>query len=143
MIKNGDVIGYKEKKDFKAIVLKEILNFTSNKSNFKIVKLPNKNANKIAVNSSIDSEADNISKNLIEGNASELKRDLPVERRIIKPLYLFLDKEILLYAKIKKLKFRETKVKKNKIENFLDEFEKKHPEAKRAIVNSLLELYKN
>jgi hypothetical protein len=52
-----------------------------------------------------------------------------------------LDEEILLYAKLKKLKFEKYKVKKDKIREFEDEFEKKHPEVKRAIVNSLLELY--
>ncbi len=141
MVNSGDVIGYKEKKDFKGTVLKEILNFISDKSNFDIVKLPNKRANKIAVDSSIDSEAVDVSKKLIERTVSELKRDLPVEGKIIKPLYLFLDDEILLYAKIKKLKFKQIKENKNKINHFLDEFEKKHPEVKRAIVNSLLELY--
>ena len=142
MIKQGDIVGYKNGNDFKSAVLENVLYFISEKSNFKIVKLPNKSANKIAVDSSIDEEAENITKILIDGNSSMLNKNLPVEGKIIKPLYLFLDEEILLYAKLKKIKFKEKKNIKNKTENFLDEFEKKHPEVKRAVVNSLLELYK-
>jgi len=64
---------------------------------------------------------------------------------VIKPLYLFLDEEVLLYAKLKKLKFKKEikgkKTKKDKISNFIDDLEVKHPEIKHAIINSYLELY--
>jgi tRNA(Ile)-lysidine synthase TilS/MesJ len=80
---------------------------------------------------------------LIEKNVSELKNYLPIQGNIIKPLYLFLDSEILLYAKLKGLKFKQKKKKGDKIQRFEDEFEKKHPEVKRAIVNSLLALHQN
>jgi hypothetical protein len=142
MIKSGDVIGYKKNNDFKEIVLENMLDFFSKKSGIFIVKLPNKKANKIVSDSSIDSEANEIVKTIIEGNSVDLKKDLPIEKNVIKPLYLFSDEEILLYAKIKNLKFKEENKKKNKIESFIDDFEKKHPEVKRAVVNSLLELYK-
>ena len=143
MIKTGDVIGYKKSNDFKGIVLEYLLKFASEKYNFELVKLPSKKAKKIAVDSSIDSEADDIVNILIKGKSPELKKDLPTEKNIIKPLYLFLDEEILLYARLKKLGFsRDVKKNKDKVENFLDEFEKKHPEVKRAVVNSLLEIYK-
>jgi hypothetical protein len=141
MIKSGDVIGYNKKNDFKGIVLENMLDFFSKKSGIKVVKLPNKIVNKTANDSSIDSESNEIVKTIIEGNITNLKKDLPIEKNIIKPLYLFSDEEILLYAKIKGLKFKEERNKKNKIENFLNDFEKKHPEVKRAVVNSLLELY--
>jgi tRNA(Ile)-lysidine synthase TilS/MesJ len=75
------------------------------------------------------------------GNVSELKKNLPSYENAVKPLCLFLDEEILLYAKLKNLKFRKAQEKKDKIRNFEDEFEKKHPEVKRAIVNSVLKLY--
>jgi len=142
MIKHGDIIGYKKGNDFKSIVLENMLKFISEKSDIKIVKLPDKESNKIAVNLSIDSEAEEIVKELIKGRTINLKKNLPVQGKTIKPLYLFLDEEILLYAKLKKLKFLKKKIKKNKISEFIDETEKKHPEVKRAIVNSLLELYK-
>jgi tRNA(Ile)-lysidine synthase TilS/MesJ len=104
---------------------------------------PNKKlkANKIAVDSSIDSESNQIIKILINGNVSDLKKYLPIQENVINPLYLFLDEEILLYANLKGLKFKQKKIKENKIQKFENEFEKKHPEVKRAIVNSILELY--
>lgn len=139
MIKKGNVIAYRKNNDFKGIILEEMLKFIAGKTE---IKLNSKKTNKIAVGSSVDSEADNVIKTLIKGNVSELKRNLPVQGNIIKPLYLFLDEEILLYAKLKHLKFKKSKLKRDKIKTFEDEFEKKHPEVKRAIVNSILELYK-
>ena len=50
----------------------------------------------------------------------------------IKPLYLFLDSEIFLFAKLKGLKFKEAKKNTDKIQVFADEFEKNHPEVKDA-----------
>lgn len=141
IIKKRDIIGYKKDNSLKGIVLEYILHFLAEKSNIKIVKLPNKRTNKIATDSSLDSEAEKIIQILIKGNISELKKELPTEGNIIKPLYLFLDEEILLYAKLKKLKFVKKKVNTDKISKFLDESEKKHPEVKRAIVNSLLGLH--
>ncbi|MDD5012365.1 MAG: hypothetical protein PHQ66_01825 [Candidatus Nanoarchaeia archaeon] len=144
MIKREDIVGYKKGNDFKGIVLEYLLKFASEKYNFELVRLPNVKATKIADDSSLDSESENIVTSLIKGSASELKSDLPVEGKIIKPLYLFLDEEILLYARLKHFGFTtHIKKKKDKIENFLDEFEKKHPEVKRAVVNSLLEMYRN
>lgn len=142
LIKHNDIIGYKKENNFKSVVLENVLNFISEKSDIKIAKLPSKKANKIAVNCSIDSEAEEIVKELIKGNSVNLKKSLPVKGKIIKPLYLFLDEEILLYAKLKKLEFEKKQIKENKFSKFLDESEKKHPEVKRAVVNSLLEIYK-
>jgi tRNA(Ile)-lysidine synthase TilS/MesJ len=142
MIKKEDIIGYKKENDFRGMVLENALNFVNERTNFNLIKLPNEKVTKIAVDFSIDSESDKIIKTLINGNVSELKKYLPIQGNVIKPLYLFLDEEILLYAKLKGLKFKPKKEIKDKIENFTDEFEKKHPEVKRAIVNSILELYK-
>ncbi len=159
MAHQGDIIGYKKGNKLKEVVLEDLLEFFSKKSGIKIVTLPNTKANKIAVDSSIDSESTEIIETLIKGNSSSFEKQLPTENKIIKPLYLFLDEEILLYAKIKNLKFkggepsagssqfmhprRKLKInKKDNIQEFVDQFEKKHPEVKRAIVNSLLELYK-
>ncbi|MEN7982583.1 MAG: hypothetical protein ABFQ65_03995 [Nanoarchaeota archaeon] len=108
----------------------------------KIFTKGKKKINKIAVSSTIDSEADKIVHILIEGDVKDLKEIAPVNKKIIKPLYLFLDAEVLLYAKIKKLKFKKTNKKKDKLSLFIDELEKKHPEIKRAILNSYLELEK-
>ena len=138
MIRKGDAVLYKKKNDFKGVVLGEMLKFIADKVE---IKLNSGKRGKIALDSSIDSEADRIVRILINGNISGLKKFLPVYGNIIKPLYLFLDEEILLYAKLKNLKFTKEKSKKDKIKSFEDEFEKKHPEVKRAIVNSVLELY--
>jgi len=142
MVKKEDIVGYKKRNDFKGVVLEYILKFAVEKIGFQLVRLPNAKAKKIAIDSSIDSESCIILNCLIDGNVSDLKDNLPVKRDIIKPLYLFLDEEILLFAKIKNLKFKKTKEENNKINLFIEEFEKKHPEVKRAVVNSLLELYK-
>jgi hypothetical protein len=142
MIRNTDIIGYKKENSFKGIVLEDILEFAKERIGFELVRLPNKKISKIASASSIDFEAENVIKILIDKNVSELKNYLPIQGNIIKPLYLFLDSEILLYAKLKNLKFKHKKKKEDKIKSFEDEFEKRHPEVKRAIVNSVLELYK-
>lgn len=143
LIKQREIIGYKKASDFKSVVLDRILTFISEKSEITLVKIPNKKVKKIAVNSSLDSESERIIKILIGGKSEGLEKCFSIEKNMIKPLYLFLDEEILLYAKLKNLKFTEKKKKKSKIANFLGELEKKHPEVKRATVNSILELYKN
>lgn len=141
MINKEDTVGYKKENSFKWVVLEHVLKFVQEKANFELVKLPNKRAGKIASDSSLDSESEGVIRALIDGNASELKKYLPIHGNIIKPLYLFLEEEILLYAKLKGLKFKQQKERKDKIKIFADEFEKKHPEVKRAIMNGILELY--
>jgi len=136
MIKKGDVVFLKTENDFRGVVLKYILEKFENKF---MIKLKKNRANKIAIASTIDFESEQIIKNLIKGNLNDLKKLKPVDKNTIKPLYLFLDKEVLLYAKLKKLKFRKIGKKKNEISDFLDGFEKKHPEVKQAVVSSFLE----
>ncbi len=96
--------------------------------------------NKIAIASTIDSESNKFIHILFKGDAKELGGLKPVDKKIIKPLYLFLDEEVLLYAKIKKLKFKKQIEKEDKLSKFVDELETKHPEIKRAIMNTYLEL---
>ena len=110
---------------------------SSHKSRAKRGKIPNKTAIPIT----IDIEGDKAIHILIKGNSEKLKQLSPVQRKIIKPLYLFSDEEVLLYAKLMKLKFRVKKEKTDEIAKFIRGLEKKHPEVKRAIVNSFLELY--
>lgn len=110
------------------------------KASVEIINLPNKRVNKTVSPSTLDLEAGEITNTLIKKNMNELKKISPVENRIIKPLYLFLDEEVLLYAKLKNLKFKMEKNRQNKLENFIDFLENKHPEIKRAIVNSFLKI---
>ena len=141
MIRSGDVVVYENKGDFRGVVLEDVLKMFSEKGNVKLIKnKPNKLA-KIATTSTIDTESDKLIHSLIKANTKNLKKLAPVEGRIIKPLYLFLDEEVLLYAKLKKLKFKKKFEKKDKISNFIDDLEVKHPEIKRAIINSYLELF--
>ena len=142
MIKRGEIIGYSNKKDFRGVVLYDLLKMFSKKAMIEIVKLPTRRKiNKKGVSSTIDSESDKITHILIKGKTSQLKEISPVDKEIIKPLYLFLDEEVKLYAKLKKLKFKQEKIKQDNISSFINNLEKKHPEIKRAIVNSYLELY--
>jgi tRNA(Ile)-lysidine synthase TilS/MesJ len=142
MIRNGDIIGFADKKDFRSVVLKEILEIAEKRANVKIVKLPSKKTNKITVPLTLDSEAEDIVNAIIEKNL-ENQNVSPVENKIIKPLYLFLDEEVLLYAKLRNLRFNKKKEKKNKLSEFIGGLEKKHPEIKRAIVNSYLKIKEN
>ena len=142
MISNSNMVGYKFKKDFRSIVLGNILEMFSKKTLIELVRLPSKKkVDKIAIPSTIDLEADKFIHEIINKKLQTLKAIKPVNGKVIKPLYLFLDKEVLLYAKLNKLKFIKEKQTKNKINSFIDELEKKHPEVKRAVVNSYLKIY--
>ncbi len=95
-----------------------------------------KKLNKIAIASTTDLEADKIIHFLIKGKG---KLTFPKEGKNIFPLYLFLDKEVLLYAKLRNLKFKKVKEGTDKISEFINELEKTHPEVKQAVVGSWLE----
>jgi tRNA(Ile)-lysidine synthase TilS/MesJ len=136
MAHSGETISYKNNKSFRDVVLEDILKMFAEKANAKLTK--SLKSDKIAISTTLDSEADEITHKLMDKN-SKMKFS-PVEGRTIKPLYLFLDEEILLYAKIKKLRFKKIKEKKDKLSSFIDELEEKHPEIKRAIVNSMLKM---
>ena len=148
MIKKDDVIGYENKGDFRGVVIEDVLRGFAEKAMIELVKLPNRRkTNKIAITSTIDLESNKIINSLIYDKLNKLKEVSPVEKinnqTFIKPLYLFLDEEVLLYAKLKRLKFlKKQKLPKNKVFEFINELEKKHPEIKRAIVNTYLKLYK-
>ncbi|MFH1585567.1 MAG: hypothetical protein ABIB79_02280, partial [archaeon] len=75
--------------------------------------------------------------NLISGKTQKSK---PLEGQTIKPLYLFTNKQVELYAKLKGLKYTKPKESKDKISKFIDELEIKHPEVKRAVVGGYLGL---
>ena len=137
MAKKDEVIGYKKGNSFRDVVLEDVLKYYETRAPVDVVKMPSKRVNKIAVSSATDQEAEKIIYSLINGDLKLLKVS-PVEGKIIKPLYLFLDKEVMLYAKLRKLKFNSKKDKKTKFSIIINELEKKHPEVKRAIVNSYL-----
>lgn len=142
MINKRDVVEVDFKKDFRTIVLIELLNLFVDKGIIEIVaKSSRKKKDKIAVALTTDLEAQKFVEILFNNNFGNSQTLSPVNKKIIKPLYLFLDKEVLLYAQLKGLKFIEPKNKKDELSEFVNVLEKKHPEIKRAIVNSYLELY--
>jgi len=133
MVRNEDVIFHQDGKGFRAVVLSHLLDLFQTKAQVKIVHKSVRNA-KIAHSTTLDLSAEFIITILIKG---KLGREAdPVIANVIKPLYLFLDKEVLLYAKLKKLKHSFWMPKRT----FLDELECKHPELKWAIVNGYLGL---
>jgi hypothetical protein len=158
MISKGDKIYYFESKNFKTEVLKNILNFFKSKFEIEILKIKNKeeflkilkkeNKNKkkikLALNSSIDSESQWFLNKIIYGKTDRLNNLLPVFESQIKPLYLFLDEEILLYGKLNNFfsnnNYKERDTHTKSINQFLNELEKSHPEVKRAVINSLLKI---
>ncbi|MCK4647753.1 hypothetical protein KAT24_02380 [Candidatus Pacearchaeota archaeon] len=170
MIQQGDVVGYvagtqgctpkniqknifTKGKGFRDVVLEDVLKMFVGKGNVELVRLPahlrsqiNKTDNKekiskVAIAQTIDLTAYKIINALINKNVKNLEGVAPpVESKIIKPLYLFLDEEVLLYAKLRRLKHKKIKERKTELMNFINELEIKHPEVKRAIVNSYLAL---
>lgn len=142
LIGREDVVSYENKGDFRSVVLERMLKMFSEKALVKLIKLPSKKkVNLKAIGDTIDFNSNKIIKNIVKGDTSKLKILGPKNKNTIKPLYLFLDYEVLLYATIRKLKFKKSKKVEDKWSSFVNNLEKKHPEIKRAIVNSYLELY--
>jgi len=141
LIKSGDKIGYENKGDFRGVVLEHLLKMFEPKLYIELIKLPTKKkTTKLAIPSTTDLEAEQILKILIKDKSKGLKKVAPIDSKKIKPLYLFTDKEVLLYAKLKKLRFKKQTEKKDNISDFINNLEKNHPEVKRAMVNSYLKL---
>jgi len=179
MIKKGDVLGYKKSNDFRDVVLEDLLKMFVKRMPVEIVKLGatplgvypkgtrtssrpqiaecRGKATKIAIPETTDLISNKIINEIFKGDFSKLKLK-PLENKIIKPLCLFLDREVLLYAKLNGLKFspsgvprdiskemptrgKEIKEKNDKVGKFINELEKKHPEIKHSIVKSYLELF--
>ena len=142
MAGKNDIIAYENKGDFRGVVLENLLQMFSHRALIKLIRAPTrKKYTKKAITSTTDTEANKMTHILIKGNTSKLKELAPVYERTIKPLFLFLDKEVLLYAKLMNLKFKKTKKKQDKISNFVNDLEKKHPEIKNSIISSYLELF--
>ena len=106
--------------------------------NFKINKKENKG--KTANSNCIDDTAVEIIAAFMSRNM-QLEKLNPSLKKEIMPFYFCLDKEIKLYASLHNIKLGEKAGERGlrrKVGNFLAEMEKKHPEIKNAIVNSLI-----
>jgi tRNA(Ile)-lysidine synthase TilS/MesJ len=140
MIKQNEIVSYKKGDGFREVVLEDVLKILVGKGIIELVKLPTKKKiDKIAIGQTTDLAAYEIVQEIIKGDAKKLDVG-PMQREVIKPLYLFLNKEVLLYAKLRKLRFKKGKEQKNKISKFVDELEIKHPEIKRAVVKAWLKM---
>jgi tRNA(Ile)-lysidine synthase TilS/MesJ len=145
MAGKGDIIGYSlsARKDFRSVALLDLLEMFAQRAPIELVKLPSKRRiTKRAIPFTSDTESDKLIKEVIKGKASRMKTLAPVLGKDIKPLYLFLDKEVELYCKLKGLKFTKPKIKKDKISNFIEGLEKKHPELKHSVIKTYLELFR-
>lgn len=72
---------------------------------------------------------------MIYGNSKKLKDYIPINQ----PLYFLSEKEVVLYAKIKKIKgkLRKREGNKKEVEEFIRKIEKKNPDIMHNIVNAL------
>lgn len=85
---------------------------------------------------SLDEISSSVLQAMMHGSSSELKNLLPKNQ----PLYFVSDKEILLYAKIKRIKgvLGKESRKFSKIDDFLDSIAEKNPDIRHNIINALL-----
>ncbi len=131
MLDKGDTVSYTKSNDVQTKVLEHLLKMIEGRR----IKIKNK-GKKIALNYSTDFVAEKIIDLILNGNIKDKEKFKPVYKNKIMPLYLFLDKEIELYAKIKNIEFKKRK-KENSLLNYL---EKKHPEVKQSVVKGILEI---
>ena len=134
MIGRGESVGYKSSGNFRGVVLEHMLKIWTERAG---VELSTKNANKMAISDTSDVQSYEIISALIKGKP---KKSGPVEGQLIKPLYLFRDEEVLLFAKLRKLSYKKSNENGTKISKFVDKLEKKHPEVKHSIISSWLKL---
>ena len=133
MIQKGDLIGYENNE-----LIKHLLKLLESRAPVQIIKMPSKKKVSKQVSPETSDDIAYMSINFILNRSLKKSKLKPVERKIIRPLYLFTSKEVALYAKLKKLK-----IPKQQINKFIDSLEKKHPEVKHSIVKSYLELFYN
>jgi len=85
----------------------------------------------------LNSISDKIIYEMLYGNSENLKKFLPKNQ----PLYFISDKEIALYARIKRISGKTENEKRfEKIDLFIERIEKKNPDIRHNIINSVLKL---
>lgn len=144
LVEKGDIIAYKKKDNFRNIALLDLLKILSEKGHVQIIEINNKNSkySKFALEDSSDEISYRFIQSVLLGDILKKKDEfIPKFEKKIRPLYLFLDKEILLYCKLRNLNFKKYKKDKNEIEELINFLEKKHKEIKQSIVSSCLKLF--
>ena len=136
----GERVSFEDNGDFSSVVLKNCLSILKRGSRISLLKPNlNKGFDKFALNSTLDDESYEFIFSLLNNKFSS-KSLLPKNGKIVRPLYLFLDKEVKLYADLKKLKYSPKKRKENDWTRFIDDMERLHPEIKQATMKSYLKL---
>lgn len=141
MFSLNEKVSFKNDNGVQSKVLEECLKILEKGSRISLLK-PNlkKRYDKFALNSTLDKESYEFIEALIK-NKKINKEILPVNKKFVRPLYLFLDKEVEIYAKIKNIKYTEKKEKTNEWKEFMEKLEKIHPEIKQATIQSYLKIY--
>lgn len=86
-----------------------------------------------------DDSTDDISTAVMESWFQNKPADLsPKSPKVVRPLFLMTEQEIMIYSSIKHISGKQKK--KTKARTMLDSMEKIHPEIKRAIVQAYLQL---
>lgn len=133
MLDRGDKIFIKNNKDIISRVLLRLIENYSQRGTIEIVK--SKSNAKIL----LPVTADNLSEEMLEELFGGKEKNL-INKKEICPLFLFLKKEVLLYAKLKVIG-GETKNAKSKFTKLLNSVEKNHPEVKNAMINNYIKYY--
>lgn len=137
MIKMEDKLFFQKSKFVRDVVLEYLLKMYSD-INFLKTKTSNC---KVVLSDSADVFSKKQINSLALTNSPKIEENLPVYKNTIRPLIFFLDKEIVLFAKLKSLNFNLTKEAFGEFDSVIDSLEEKHPEIKHAILNSFLEIY--
>lgn len=123
--------------DLNNVVLLDLFNYFKEKFNFGFK--PKKKAIKILPDD-LDSTSFKLVNEIFKGNIKNWEKEKAFDSKSFKPLYLFLEKEIFIYAKLLKLKYKKQIKKEGDIFNLIENLEKNHPEIKHSIVNSFLSI---
>jgi len=147
LIKKEEKICFFEKKDFRSVVLRYLLEGFFTKYGNELIEIKNLEGCKPCDKVALEDSADVVSKDFFNKIVNE-KNIIPESflvfdenKKIIRPLYLFLDKEIKLYAGLKNLDYDKKVSENNIFDNFIDGLEKKHLELKTSVISSCLKLF--
>ena len=132
-------ITYKKSSEVKTAVLEDNLKYIQSKGYINLVN--SGKYDKLALTDNLDSTSYQFIEDLLKNKIKEAEKLKIMNKKEIKPLFFFLDKEIELYAKLRNLKYKKESKKTTEWINFIDELEQKHPELKQAIIQSYLKIF--
>jgi hypothetical protein len=127
----------KPRNELNTIVIKDLFEYFKEKLKYSFTQ--KKSYVKILPNT-LDDTSFNLINEIFLGEIKNWKKEKAFEKDFFKPLYLFLEKEVLIYARIRKLKYKKEEKVKSNIFHLIQNLEKNHPEIKHSIVNSFLSI---